>query len=322
MTLNKKTIFVIFSIIFLLNVSVFPKQLKVSGKKHEIEKKSHHDKIDNWKKDILKIRKKKNEEFKFDKTSPMAGKIRLVALNDGKYYLNSDKDSLIFLKKKGKNVLFSVLFKDNKWIYDDADNKVHCLFNKTEVKLGEKIPFRAMIKTEKYTIMVYPLDKYLVATVYDSNREIIKKFKGLKYYKPDYNYNVDAVIQRIKNPEKVVMLTSKNLKKTFYKYAKISFKIHNKKYFLYAFKSVKLYAGEDDILFIPFTDKTTGVESYSSGRYLEITEPKNDKFKLDFNLAFNPLCNYSPAYNCAIPPSDNNLDIKIKAGEKTYPVKH
>jgi uncharacterized protein (DUF1684 family) len=31
------------------------------------------------------------------------------------------------------------------------------------------------------------------------------------------------------------------------------------------------------------------------------------------------LCNYSPAYNCTVPPRENHLDIAIRAGEKAYP---
>ena len=41
---------------------------------------------------------------------------------------------------------------------------------------------------------------------------------------------------------------------------------------------------------------------------------------LDFNRCYNPLCNYSPAYNCPLPPLENFLEeIAVPAGEKTYP---
>jgi len=162
------------------------------------------------------------------------------------------------------------------------------------------------------------LEKYLIATLFDPGREIIKHFKALKYYPVNEKFLVEAKIEKITNPEKVIMLTSRNLEKTFYRSSKISFKINNKQYTLYAYSSK---ISNVDYLFIPFTDKTTGNGSYYSGRYLELPFPKGKNFKLDFNLAFNPLCNYSPAYNCAIPPEENELDIKIDAGEKTYPVK-
>ncbi|MEN8154758.1 MAG: DUF1684 domain-containing protein [Acidobacteriota bacterium] len=40
---------------------------------------------------------------------------------------------------------------------------------------------------------------------------------------------------------------------------------------------------------------------------------------MDFNECYNPLCNYATVYNCTLPPFENELDIEIKAGEKTYP---
>ncbi len=46
---------------------------------------------------------------------------------------------------------------------------------------------------------------------------------------------------------------------------------------------------------------------------------KGSEFVLDFNRCYNPLCNYSPAYNCPLPPLENFLDVAIPAGEKAYP---
>ncbi|MCP5045914.1 MAG: DUF1684 domain-containing protein, partial [bacterium] len=74
-----------------------------------------------------------------------------------------------------------------------------------------------------------------------------------------------------------------------------------------------------DTLFIPYNDKSNGSGSYDAGRYLDIPEPKGAQMVLDFNFSYNPLCNYSDAYNCPIPPRENNLEVAINAGEKTYP---
>ena len=52
---------------------------------------------------------------------------------------------------------------------------------------------------------------------------------------------------------------------------------------------------------------------------MEMEEPEVEDFVLDFNRCFNPLCNYSPAYNCPYPPEENHLEVAVRAGEKTYP---
>jgi uncharacterized protein (DUF1684 family) len=46
------------------------------------------------------------------------------------------------------------------------------------------------------------------------------------------------------------------------------------------------------------------------------------RYPIDFNDAGNPSCNYSPFYNCPIPPPENTLTVPIRAGEMTYPSHH
>lgn len=69
-----------------------------------------------------------------------------------------------------------------------------------------------------------------------------------------------------------------------------------------------------------FTDLTTNNETYGVGRYLdfEINEDPNYLYKVDFNLAYNPYCAYSPNYSCAIPTKEDFIPIKILAGEKKF----
>ena len=114
------------------------------------------------------------------------------------------------------------------------------------------------------------------------------------------------------------MLTSRNLKKTFYRYARLVFEVDGEDQELTAYKSTLTGEGSES-LFVPFRDATTSRETYGAGRFMDLDEPESEEFVLDFNRAYNPLCNYSPAYNCAIPPRENHLQVAIRAGEKTYP---
>ena len=72
--------------------------------------------------------------------------------------------------------------------------------------------------------------------------------------------------------------------------------------------------------FVPFTDATSGVETYGAGRYMDVEIPASgvESMILDFNRAYNPYCAYTHYYNCPIPPSENALSIEVKAGEKAY----
>ena len=90
---------------------------------------------------------------------------------------------------------------------------------------------------------------------------------------------------------------------------------------LHAYKS----APDEERLFVPFRDKTSGEETYGAGRYLDL-EPDEGltaggKWILDLNMAYNPWCAYSEDYACPFVPPENWLDLPIRAGEKNYPLK-
>jgi uncharacterized protein (DUF1684 family) len=70
-------------------------------------------------------------------------------------------------------------------------------------------------------------------------------------------------------------------------------------------------------LFVPFTDATTGQETYGAGRYLDLDRTSTGIYVVDFNTAYNPYCAYNPTYDCPVPPKDNRLPVPIRAGEKT-----
>jgi uncharacterized protein len=74
--------------------------------------------------------------------------------------------------------------------------------------------------------------------------------------------------------------------------------------------------GQDESLFVPFLDATSGTETYGAGRYLDL-EPEDDgTYSLDFNLAYHPSCVYDPKYSCPLTPAENRLPMRIEAGER------
>ena len=64
-------------------------------------------------------------------------------------------------------------------------------------------------------------------------------------------------------------------------------------------------AGAADLnrLFVPFTDLTSGSETYPAGRYLDLDRTRTGIYLIDFNRAYNPYCYYNPTYDCPYPPS-------------------
>lgn len=75
--------------------------------------------------------------------------------------------------------------------------------------------------------------------------------------------------------------------------------------------------GADEPLFFIFADATSGEQTYGM-RFLDAAWPVDGKVVLDFNLATNPPCAFTPFATCPLPPPENRLPIAVTAGEKNY----
>jgi len=85
--------------------------------------------------------------------------------------------------------------------------------------------------------------------------------------------------------------------------------------------SLAALPGDDDErrIWLVFGDQTNGKETYGGGRFL-YSEPLagDGSVVLDFNLAYNPPCVFSPYATCPLPPPQNRLALRIEAGERDF----
>ncbi|MBN2173865.1 MAG: DUF1684 domain-containing protein [Bacteroidales bacterium] len=147
----------------------------------------------------------------------------------------------------------------------------------------------------------------------------LKSFKGLKYFPGNINFHVEATLEKSENPETIIMKTSTERAPQYLKYGYVHFKIDTLNLKLAVYQSKKLVELKEDenTLFMPFRDETTGDETYGGGRYVDCEIPVSGNMViLDFNKAYNPYCAYNAKYSCVIPPDENRLPIRIEAGEK------
>jgi uncharacterized protein len=152
----------------------------------------------------------------------------------------------------------------------------------------------------------------------------ITGFKGLSYFKITPGYRVRARFVRTPDEKKFGMPTTTGQTRVYLKYGELKFVVAGQARTLGVYQSESLSKTEKykNHLLIPFTDLTNGKETYGGGRYIDFVIPTSEAVVLDFNLAYNPSCAYNPSYSCPIPPRQNHLDIKIKAGEKAYQKPH
>ncbi|HLP36507.1 DUF1684 domain-containing protein [Lacibacter sp.] len=144
----------------------------------------------------------------------------------------------------------------------------------------------------------------------------------MKFYPVQQQYRITAVFERKENSPWFLMSTSGNTKQQYRVYGIIRFNIHDTAVALHIYQSRSLMSSEKykEHLFIPFTDLTSGRETYGGGRYIDLTisDISNNTYVIDFNKAYNPYCAYTTGYNCPIPPKENDLAVAIKAGEMNY----
>lgn len=143
-------------------------------------------------------------------------------------------------------------------------------------------------------------------------------FSELNYFEPDSKYKFTGQIQKYEEQEVVEMLTSTSDLRKFYKYGYFNFKIDGNDHSIQLYKEVGQNASGVTSYFVPFKDLTNGSETYSAGRYLDISASESDIITIDFNEAYNPYCTYSPFYSCPLPPFENHLKVAIEAGEKNF----
>jgi hypothetical protein len=135
----------------------------------------------------------------------------------------------------------------------------------------------------------------------------------LAYFPIDPDYKVGAILKPSNDTTVMQMPTSTGGLAQMRRVGTLEFSVKGRPLTLTAFREV---GAATDGLFVPFTDLTTGTETYAAGRFLEFEPKTTGIYEIDFNRAFIPYCYYSPTYECPYPPAENRLQIPIRAGER------
>ncbi len=140
-------------------------------------------------------------------------------------------------------------------------------------------------------------------------------FTYLGYYPATLELKIKADFEKNPNLDTVSLATSTGTIDKFIIIGTANFNFNKSKNSLLVLGSIN---PNDQSLFIPYLDKTSGESTYGGGRYLDVDAPNGNSILLDFNKSYNPYCAYTDAYTCPFPPKENRLTIAIEAGEKSY----
>ena len=151
-------------------------------------------------------------------------------------------------------------------------------------------------------------------------KEDLKTFKSLDFFPINDKYIIEAKFIRTKKEKVFKMKTSTSRLPDYKKYGELHFTIDGVACKLNVYQNIDLIKkpGFEDYLFLPFSDLTSGKETYIGGRYVDLRIQKGTTWKIDFNKAYNPYCAYNYEYSCPIVPLENDLNLEILAGVKKF----
>ncbi len=136
-------------------------------------------------------------------------------------------------------------------------------------------------------------------------------FTGLSYFPENESLNLMLEIERFPEGKMVKIQTNTGDVQVYERFGRFSFEVDGESV------SLTVYANPNGF-FLPFVDSLAGEETYPAGRYLEPEQLLDGRFRIDFNLAYNPYCAYNANWSCPITPAENRLRVPIRAGEKTF----
>ena len=145
----------------------------------------------------------------------------------------------------------------------------------------------------------------------DKNSEARKNFRGLEYFPVREEYRVKAKFVPHNPPKKITIPNILGETEEVASPGYVEFTLNGQ---LCRLDPVD----EGGTLFFIFKDQTAGKETYPAGRFLYTDLPKGGEVILDFNRAVNPPCAFTAFATCPLPPKQNQLPLRIEAGEMRY----
>jgi len=151
----------------------------------------------------------------------------------------------------------------------------------------------------------------------------LKSFKGLDFFPVDSSYIITASIKKTPDTPFLGMATNTDEKSYYRKFGMLTFTLKGKEMQLTLYESLEESENPvfEDYLFLPFTDETSGGDSYGGGRYMDVFKSNintNGTLELNFNNTYNPYCAYNDDYSCPLTPRNNHLSMEILAGVKDF----
>lgn len=148
--------------------------------------------------------------------------------------------------------------------------------------------------------------------------EMLQNFDGLNYFEIDCNYKLTGTYTPLGEAKMETMSLTDGTTVQIPEYGQVEFVLPDgTTHTLKVYKNMILEELVGNTYFIPFKDATSGDETFTGGRYLQVSPPEaGGSMILDFNQAINPYEAYSSNYSGLVVPSGNVMMAPIPTGER------
>lgn len=150
--------------------------------------------------------------------------------------------------------------------------------------------------------------------VRNPNGELAKGFLGFTWFPIDASHRVTGKFVKDAEAKKMQVINTFGDLDTYNTEGVIQFTLAGQNV------SLRPFTTRPGRFYIVFKDQSSGQETYEAARFLYADLKDDGTTLLDFNEAYNPPCAFNPYTTCPIPLKENNLPLKVLAGEKAYPV--
>ncbi len=140
------------------------------------------------------------------------------------------------------------------------------------------------------------------------------QFKGLRYFPIRTEYRIRANFIPYNPPRTVAVPNVLGQNPEMESPGYVTFTLDGK-----SLRLEPVYEDDEkkDLFFI-FKDTTSRDATYPAGRFLHADLPKDGFVTIDFNKAYNPPCAFTDFATCPLPRKENQLPVRIEAGELAY----
>ena len=178
---------------------------------------------------------------------------------------------------------------------------------------ASEVPYELKLGTLRMSVSPMSDGRQFVS-VSDEAHPVLTDFPKVQTYPVEPRWRVAARFDAFEKSNVIKIADVRGGVTDFPAAGRLTFKVGDQEHRLTAFQFP-----DSPSFFVLFKDATNATTTYGF-RMFDAPVVKNGEWTvIDFNVARNPPCAYSPYTTCPLPPAENRLAVAIEAGEKQFP---